>query len=56
MLSEEFPAKFHCNMAPNTEVVEFNTVANKDNFCEDGWRRKFKKGKKHKDIFSLKSL
>ena len=34
-LSEEFPAKFHCNMVPNTEVVEFNIVTNNENLCEE---------------------
>jgi len=37
VLAEEFPAKVHCNMAPNTGVVDINVVTNNENLFEDGW-------------------
>ena len=37
MQSKELPAKFHCNMAPNTVVVKFNIFVSNDNFYKDEW-------------------
>ena len=50
MLSEEFPSKFHWNVAPNTEVVEFNIVVSDENFCR--WMaKKVEKRQKNIEIF-----